>query len=355
MKEFLSKYKNILKNICIVLLIILSFYLIAFKLIPFLMPFVIALFLAFLIDPAVDFMEIKLKIPRWISSLLLIILVIGIISLLITLLITQLIFELNTLSEYIPQYIKKLDILIPDMIDQIRRYYITLPPNITNFFESNVQSLLNNISSLAKNIASWILSLATVLPNLFFMAILTIVSTFFISKDKWIILDFFKRQLPTHWVKHANNIKIDLFSTLIGFLRAEIIIMFITFMEVSIGLTIIGFNYAFLLGLIVSFVDILPVLGSGSVLVPWGLYDILFTKNYITGVYILILLGIVTVVRQMIEPKIVGKSIGLHPLVTLISMFIGVKLFGGLGLIMGPVFVVVFKSLQKVGIIPSWK
>lgn len=354
MKEFISKYGSNLKDMLTILVVVIAFYLLAFKLIPFLMPFAIALFLAILIDPAVEFFEKKLRIPRGISSILLIFMLIAIIGLLITLLITQLIFELNTLAEYAPKYTKNFDLIIPDTIDRIRRYYITLPPNITTFFENNLQSILNNISIIAKNIASWLLSLAAKLPNLFFMTLITIVSTYFLSKDKWTIINFFKRQFPSVWTKHANYIKIELLQTLIGFLRAEIIIMFITFMEVSIGLTIIGFDYAFLLGLIVSFVDILPVLGSGSVLVPWALYNIL-TKNYMIGIYLLILLGFVTVVRQIIEPKIVGKSIGLHPLVTLLSMFIGAKLFGGLGLIMGPVFVVLFKTLQKAGIVPSWK
>ncbi|MEW9082910.1 AI-2E family transporter, partial [Caldanaerobacter subterraneus] len=101
-------------------------------------------------------------------------------------------------------------------------------------------------------------------------------------------------------------------------------------------------------------VDALPVLGSGAVMVPWALYNIIM-KNYMVGIYLLILYGLVVVVRQMIEPKIVGQSIGLHPLVTLLSMFIGVKLFGAIGLVIGPVFVVVFKALQKAEIIPPWK
>ncbi|WHE07223.1 sporulation integral membrane protein YtvI [Thermoanaerobacterium thermosaccharolyticum] len=354
MKDFLLRYQSAIKNVTIILAVIISFYLFVFKLIPFLMPFAVALFLAILIDPAVEFLEKKLKIPRGLSSAFLILLLIAIIGLLISLLVTQLVFELNTLAEHAPNYTKNFDVVISDLIDRIRRYYISLPTNISTFLENNLQSILNNISIYAKNFAAWILGLATKLPNFFFMSLITIVSTFFLSKDKWLILNFIKRQFPSNWALHAENIKGDLFQTLIGFIRAEITIMFITFMEVSIGLTIIGFDYAFLLGLLVSFIDILPVLGSGSVLVPWALYNI-FTKNYLIGIYLLILYGIVTIVRQMIEPKIVGQSIGLHPLVTLLSMFIGAKLFGGFGLIMGPVFVVVFKTFQKSGIIPSWK
>ncbi|MDI6605113.1 MAG: sporulation integral membrane protein YtvI [Thermoanaerobacteraceae bacterium] len=354
MKEFFIIYKEIIKKSLTILLIFVLLYLLTFKITPFLLPFAIGLFFAILIDPAVDFFEKKIKIPRGISSLILIILLIAIIGFFITLIISQLIYELNTLAEYVPKYTESVDMIISNLIDRIRMYYKTLPPNVTTFFENNLQLLLNNISILAKNIATGLLGFVASLPNFFFIFLLSIVSTFFMSKDKWLILNFLEKQLPPNWIKHAVNIKGDLFQTLIGFLRAETIIMFITFLEVSIGLTIIGFNYAFLLGLIVSFIDILPVLGSGSVLVPWAIYNIA-VKNYMVGVYILILYGIVTIVRQLIEPKIVGQSIGLHPLVTLLSMFIGAKLFGGFGLIMGPVFVVIFKAFQKAGIIPAWK
>lgn len=354
MNNFLSKYGSIIKKTVLIISVFIILYLLTFKIIPFLIPFVMALILAAIIDPGVDFLEKKLKVPRGISSFVLLIILIAFIGTLIALVITQLIYELSSLADIAPKYAGTINNSILDIVDRIRMYYITLPPNITSFFENNLQSILNNISLIARNLATGLLGLAAKLPNFFFTTLITLVSTFFISKDKWLILNFFKRQLPPNWAQHAKNIQVDLFKTFFGFLRAEATIMFITFMEVSIGLTMLGFNYAFLLGLIVSFVDILPVLGSGTILVPWALYNIIM-KNYMIGIYILVLYGFITIVRQMIEPKIVGQSIGLHPLVTLLSMFIGAKLFGGLGLIMGPVFVVIFKALQKAGIIPAWK
>lgn len=164
MKDFLLRYQSAIKNVTIILAVIISFYLFVFKLIPFLMPFAVALFLAILIDPAVEFLE-KTKIPRGLSSAFLILLLIAIIGLLISLLVTQLVFELNTLAEHAPNYTKNFDVVISDLIDRIRRYYISLPTNISTFLENNLQSILNNISIYAKNFAAWILGLATKLPN----------------------------------------------------------------------------------------------------------------------------------------------------------------------------------------------
>ncbi|HHY78912.1 MAG TPA: sporulation integral membrane protein YtvI [Thermoanaerobacter sp.] len=354
MNNFLLRYGDIIKKALLIVAVFIIFYLIIFKIIPFLMPFVVALLFAVIIDPGVNFLEKKLKVPRGLASFILLLILIGVIGSLIAISITQLIYELSSLAEISTNYANTINDIILNLVDRIRMYYVTLPPNITSLIENNMQSILNYISLFAKNLATWLLNFATKLPNFFFMTLITLVATFFISKDKQLILDFIKRQIPSHWAQHAKNIQVDLLKTFFGYLRAVAAIMLITFLEVSIGLAMIGFDYPFLLGLLVTIVDALPVLGSGAVMVPWALYNIIM-KNYMVGIYLLILYGLVVVVRQMIEPKIVGQSIGLHPLVTLLSMFIGAKLFGALGLVIGPVFVVVFKALQKAEIIPPWK
>jgi len=352
--NFLSKYGYIIKNVFIIFLVFVIFYIIIFKAIPFLMPFVIALLFAIIIDPGVNFFEKKLKIPRGISSFLLLLILIGVIGSLVALAVTQLVYELISLSDLAPKYADIINNNIIDLINKVKGYYITLPPNITSFFESEIQMILNNVSVIAKDLAGFIISLATKLPTFLFMTLITLVSTFFMSKDKYIILDFIKRQFPQNWSDHAKNIKIDLFKTMFGYLKATLIILLMNFIEASIGLAIIGINYYFLLGLLISVADLLPALGSGFVLIPWAIYNIII-KNYMVGIYLLILYGFITVVRQIVEPKILGYTIGLHPLVILISMFIGASLFGFWGLIMGPVFIIVFKTLQRAEIVPPWK
>ena len=106
-------------------------------------------------------------------------------------------------------------------------------------------------------------------------------------------------------------------------------------------------SYSFLLALVISFVDILPVLGVGSVLVPWAVFSFV-SGRWNFGIGLLIIYGCVTVVRQIAEPKIVGGSIGLHPLATLVSMYAGLKLLGVTGLLIGPVTAIIVKSLFDV-------
>ncbi|HHW57532.1 MAG TPA: sporulation integral membrane protein YtvI [Clostridia bacterium] len=354
MNNFFLKYSNVIKKILLIIFILIIFYLIIFKIIPFLMPFVVALIFAIIIDPGVNFLEKKLKVPRGLASFLLLLLLIAIITSLIALAISQLVYELSSLAEMVPNFAPSLNNYVSNLIDKVKNYYITLPPNVTSFIEGEIQTVIDTLSVFAKNIAGWLLSLATKLPNFFFMTLISLVSAFFMSKDKYEILNFISRQFPSHWSTHAKNIQIDLWKTAFGYLKATLIVLFINFLEASIGLAIIGIKYYILLGLLISFADLLPALGSGFVLIPWAVYHIIM-KNYMLGIYLLILYGFITVVRQMVEPKILGVTIGLHPLVVLLSMFIGAKLFGFVGLIMGPVFVVIFKALQKAEIIPPWK
>jgi sporulation integral membrane protein YtvI len=168
------------------------------------------------------------------------------------------------------------------------------------------------------------------------------------------IKDFIFRQLPSSWGTKLTSLKTDLFGALVGFIKAESIILSMTFIESFIGLTIIGVDYAFTLAIIIAVFDILPVLGTGGIYVPWGITNIIM-GNYRMGISLIALYGFITVVRYMVEPKVVGQQLGIHPVLTLMSMFAGLKLIGAAGLILGPTAVVTFKACQHAGIIPKFK
>ena len=122
--------------------------------------------------------------------------------------------------------------------------------------------------------------------------------------------------------------------------------MFLTFCELFVGFSVLSVEYSFLLALVISTVDILPALGVGTVLIPWSVIELL-TRDFKTGFGLLILWAVITVVRQIIEPKIVGGSLGLHPLVTLIGMYVGFRLFGIIGLLASPALAVAAKVILK--------
>src|SRR5690606_5790957 len=132
-------------------------------------------------------------------------------------------------------------------------------------------------------------------------------------------------------------------NAILGYLRAQIILMLITMGQTLVGLYVLGVDYTLLLTLIVGFLDLLPVLGPGLIFVPWCVLAFLL-GNLRLAVSLLILYGIISVVRQLIQPKIVGDSIGIHPLETLVSLYVGLKVLGVAGLILGPILVVIIKG-----------
>jgi sporulation integral membrane protein YtvI len=137
-----------------------------------------------------------------------------------------------------------------------------------------------------------------------------------------------------------------MFSALFGYIRAQLILMTVTFTQLSIGLWIIGIKNYILLALIISFVDALPVLGTGGIMVPWAAYSFI-TGNLKIGISLLILYAIVLVVRNLIEPKVLGEQIGMHPLLTLVAMYAGLQILGVAGLIIGPITVLTVKNIMS--------
>lgn len=350
-----DRYAQLYHKYMFYIIIAFIVYMVIFKLLPALLPFIVAAILAIIIDPIIEFLEHKLKMPRGLAVAITMLSLFGLILLIIVIATTQIIAELQKLLRILPEYFYTANKDINTIMSQIEALYANLPKNITNLIQNNIDNIVNTLYGMAKASINYLINLFSNIPHMFMISMITLIATFFMSKDKNIIVPFILKQIPKNWADNSRNIKTDLFKTLFGFLRAELTIMLLTFIECSIGLLIIGFDYAFLMGLVVSIVDALPILGSGSVLVPWALILIFVYHNIKTGIYLLILYAIIIILRQLMEPHIVGSSIGLHPLATLMSMYLGLQFMGFIGLFMGPALVIIVKAIQKSGLIPPFK
>ena len=175
------------------------------------------------------------------------------------------------------------------------------------------------------------------------------VALYFICVDKIYILDQIEHHLPKVWVKKIGSHLRDLIQTLGGYLKAEATLVLISFIISLIGLYILqftGFNisYPLLMALFIGFVDALPILGSGTVMVPWAAISAI-NGDFNLGIAIIVLLIIMSVARQVLEPKLVSKNIGVHPIFTLIAMYTGFKIMGIMGLLIGPIVLIIFKNI----------
>lgn len=211
-------------------------------------------------------------------------------------------------------------------------------------------SIADTGRQILTDILTWIPAQLRALPNLATVLIFSLLGTFFISKDWYKLGDRVRKLLPERVLTSGGNVYRGLQKALIGFLKAQLTLISITAVIVLIGLLILRVDYAITIALITGIVDLMPYLGTGLIFVPWILY-LFFTKNYFLTIAISVLYIIVIVQRQLMEPKVLSTNIGLDPLATLVALFVGFQLFGFLGLIIGPVTLVVINTLHQTGVL----
>lgn len=334
--------------------IILLVYLFIKGLFGYIFPFIIAWAIALIINPVVDLSQKKTKLPRGLISIGFILMFYSLLTFLLIIGATRLITELSNILDKMPQYARTLKIATEDMVSYGQNIYINLPPDTTEIVRSSIVTMINSLTSTISGTIARSISLLTFFPKTVLFIIVTIISSYMISKDLYSIRNFLTSQVPNTVLNRIKSISADLINALEGFLRAQLTIMGITFLIAITGLYLIGVPYALTMAILIGIVDILPIIGPGSVLIPWALVNII-TNNYPLAVTLLILYGTIMVTRQIIEPKIMGKNIGIHPLATLISLYLGMQIFGIIGILIGPLTLIVIKALQKTMLLPNWK
>lgn len=321
--------------LCIILLLRLSVYCV---------PFIIAFIISCLIEPLVSFLEKKVRIPRKVGSVICILLVLTVLGTILGLIITRLVKEIINVYDQINVIFGSIQQFFEAMIEKVNHFYISLPKTISDTVDQYFAEAANNAREILKPLIEKITSFTMSLPQVLVFIIVTILATYFMTSDRNRINSFLDRQFPVQWMEKTRMLINRLFSALFGWLRAQLILMTVTFTELTVAFMILNIPNGLLLALIIAIVDALPVFGVGTVLIPWGIVE-LISGYYQRGISLLLLYIIVLVVRQLIEPKIIGQQIGVHPLATLFSMYLGLQLFGLIGMIVGPILIVILKTV----------
>lgn len=226
----------------------------------------------------------------------------------------------------------------------------SLPGNIQASLNDITDGLFDAIKNVLSSSVSGLVKITTTVfkaaPEALVSIIVTLVASFYFVIDYEMIAEKFAEMLPEKALRVVNDIRDFVENTLLKILSSYASIMGITFVELVIGLTLIGISNSWIWAFVIALLDILPVLGVGTVLLPWGFSSIL-TGNVLMGVELLILYVVIAVIRNIIEPKFVGTSLGLHPLATLFSMIIGLRLFKALGMFGLPLTLSFFVSRNK--------
>lgn len=332
----------------------LALVLLLFKLLfTYLLPFVIALLMALAMEPLVALLA-RFKFPRSLAVAVAMVVYFGLLFAAGFFVTSRLIAEVADLSRNIPDYGRFLSNLFSDLAEWGKSMYLRLPKEVVASLQDSLLSLSKEVTRLLTSLAGSIIHMLTSLPDLLMFAMFSMIATYFISRDRHQFKESFSRLIPAPTYAKLLALNNSLGHSLVGFLKAQLMLMTLTFTECFIGLSLIGIRYALVISLFTAIVDILPVLGTGTVLVPWALIAIIIGKTG-TGLSLLALYLVIMVIRYVLEPRIVGSLLGLHPLVSLIAMFVGLKALGVAGLILGPAIVVTVQAFMRSGLLPQTK
>ena len=344
----MNYWSKVFRRVLIFALTILGIYL-ALKLAVFYIPFLIAFIISLLIEPLIRGIKKKTKLNRKLSAILAMFIVFSVIIGLLVWGITSLITEASDLLQGLNGYFDTAYEKIQEVTNDFDFEAIELPDQVKNIIQNSLSDFLGTLSDWIKNALSGILSGITSIPAIGIYTVITILATYFVCTDKIYILDQIEHHFPKLWVKRANMHIRDITKTLGKYLKAEVILIFISFVISLIGLYIFHFAkmnvpYPLLMALAIAFVDALPILGSGTVILPWAVISAI-NGDITLAVSLLVLWAIMSIVRQLIEPRIVGKQIGVHPIFTLIAMYTGYKFIGVFGMLLGPIVLIIFKNI----------
>ena len=344
----MNYWGKVTKNIVVLALSIIGIFL-GFKLAVFYMPFLIAFIISLMLEPLIKFIMRKTKLKRKTSSIIVFIFAIGIIVGLLAWGITSLITETGNLLFNFNKYADSAYNTIQNVITKFDFSKFQIPENVMHTIQDSAIEFLGTATEWAKNALTGLIGFITSMPAIGIYVAITFLSLYFICVDKIYMLDQLEHHLPQNWVKRIGIHLRGIIKTLGCYLKAEFILVVISFIISLIGLYIfyfIGWNvpYPLMIALIIGFVDALPIFGSGTVMVPWAIF-LAFSGDIKLGMAIFILWAIMSIVRQFIEPKIVSGQIGIHPIFTLIAMYTGFKFIGVFGMLLGPIILIILKNI----------
>ncbi len=348
------------------------------------LPFVIAFIVAAILQRPKRFLVKKTPLKNGAAAGICVLLLIVIFVALVSLIGVRIFDEIKGFASYVGAKLQNLDEVVNNIESWLVNLVASLPEFIGKTLKESVTELFSDIrqymagesdkissaisSGLGDNFSlSWItgplsgvISTAKQVPTILLSVVISIVACCFMTSEFDEVKAFIVCQFPEGRRKDLSRAKSILRSSLGKMGKAYLLIMLVTFIEVSVGLTILKLlkfyssSYIMVIAAVTAIVDILPVLGTGTVLIPWALYS-LITGNIGMGIGLIVLYAAITVIRQIIEPKLVAGQLGLSPIVTIAALYFGLKVFGVLGMFVTPILIIMLKLLNDEGIIKLWK
>lgn len=328
---------------------------------PVLFPFIAAFLVAWLLSHPVEFIAGKTHLKRNLVAVTAVLFFYALIA-------VGLYFAVSGLTGFVQDIFQELTHFLSDTVFPMLERFFRWLEHVTqsvNPAGNTVKELGQGstdviektgkvVSEVSGNVLGKVSGVAACIPGICMKVLIAVISTVFMELEFPSILEFLKAQVPEKWQKRVLRGKAEIMGTMGKCFLSYALLMLMTFGELFLGFLLLGIEGAFAIALIIAVLDILPVLGTGTILIPWTVICFA-TGDLRLGIGLLAVYLIITVVRNIIEPKLVGRQMGLSPVVMLPCMLIGLQFFGLIGLIGLPFFVSFLKNLNEKGIIHIFK
>ncbi|MCR5107343.1 MAG: sporulation integral membrane protein YtvI [Lachnospiraceae bacterium] len=353
-----TKYLKITINILVMIFVLVFCIWILPRLIMYFMPFVVAAVIALIANPVVRFMEKKLKVNRKAGTAIIIVFVIALVVMVLYFTINWLIIELEGLIEIAPSLWESTSETIKKIVTDIQAALSRLPgpargwaDDFVNDLGSNVSGWLQNISNMTGEVED--AESSTNFGVIFIGTIMAIIASYLFVAERDYIDKTIRRYVPIGFRRRAELIITTMKGAVGAYFTAQFRIMGVVYVILVVGLLILGVKYSLLIGLIIALMDFLPFFGTGTVMLPWAVIKFV-QQDYKMGFGLIVLWAISQAVRQFIQPKFVGDSMGLDPIPTIFLLYLGFRLGGAAGLIFAVPIGMIVINLYKAGVFSNF-
>lgn len=323
----------------------------------YILPFVLAFAINYIFKKPITWFSEKTKLSRKNSALIVLTLAVILLILIVVLCGVKLVTSIKDVVTALPAiYTGSVEPYIQRALQWYERtdFIDILGPTAGSILENTADAILTSLGSLVTNssvkIVQWLTNVISSFPSFLMNLLMTVISVYFIAFDYDRIIQFIRMQLNRRQLFFLEHIKTNFLNTVVKYLASYSLIMLITMAEMTVLMFAARVLRAVAVAFLIALFDFMPIVGISTILIPWIIID-LVSGNYVQAVILLIGYIIMTVVRNIIEPKIVGEQVGIHPLLTLILMYVGLETGGLITMLAFPVTAVVLVQLQKADVI----
>lgn len=354
----MKKYCKALANITIAIVALLLIIFVVPKVIVFFSPFVVGWIIALIAGPFVRFFEEKVKIKRKAGSAFVIVTIIGLVVLVLYLAGAKLVEEIIGLINSMPVLWASVEADFNDIAKNLDIVYRRLPLDIRDTITELSSEIGTYVGEFFGEISAPTIStvgnFAKQLPTIIIGIIMALLSSYFFVAERNLIGDWLRKTMPSSLQKRYEMLKRSLGKAVGGYFKAQLKIEIWMYLLLVIGLSILRVDYALLIALGIAFMDFFPFFGTGTIMVPWAIIKIL-SSDYQMAIGLLIIWGVGQLARQIIQPKIVGDSVGVPPIPTLFLLFIGYKVSGVIGMIVAVPIGLIIYTMYEEGVFDTTK